>query len=62
VWRAQALAWLMASGTIAGQDGVCAWATCALISFSCSFIASVLTLGMMIAAPTARAWQITPNR
>jgi hypothetical protein len=39
-----------------------AGATCVLISFRSSFIASVLTVGMMIAAPAPRAWQIAPNR
>jgi hypothetical protein len=33
-----------------------------LISLRCSFIASALTVGMMIAAPVIRAWQIAPNR
>jgi hypothetical protein len=33
-----------------------------LISFRCSFIASALTVGMMIAAPVVRAWQIAPNK
>jgi hypothetical protein len=33
-----------------------------LISTRCWFIASMLAAGMMIAAPTARAWQTAPNR
>src|ERR1700726_3176336 len=37
-------------------------ATRALISLSCSPIASELTVGMIIAAPSLRAWQIAPNR
>jgi len=37
-------------------------AICVLISLRCSDIASALTLGMMIAAPTLRAWQMAPNR
>jgi hypothetical protein len=33
-----------------------------LISVRCSFIASALAAGMMMAAPTARTGQIAPNR
>lgn len=36
--------------------------TSVLISFGCSFIASVLVVGMTIAAPTPRAWQIATTR
>ena len=60
--RAQALALLMPAGTVTDQGQHARLARPVLISFRCSFIASVLVVGMMIAAPTPRAWQIAPNR
>jgi hypothetical protein len=36
--------------------------TCRLISTRCSFIASMLTSGMMIAAPVLRSGQMAPNK
>jgi hypothetical protein len=55
------LAPLMPSGTVADQDRCALGCTCVLISARCSFIASVLAAGMMIAAPTSRSGQIAPN-
>src|ERR1700750_146571 len=62
VGDAQSAARLVPPGPVAHHDGMRSKPICVLISLRCSDIASALTLGMMIAAPTLRAWQMAPNR
>ena len=55
---AQSLAGLVPAGTIGYHDGVCAWGNQGADLLEMFTIAS----GMIIAAPSLRAWQIAPNR
>ena len=48
----------MPPGAVADHHGMRAWLDCVLISFRCSFIASVLAAGMITAAANPRAGQI----